>query len=496
MRFIAAALPLLLAASLSTAARADDGSLQAQAAAALRKAAEFFTTRVATEGGYLWRYSDDLAKREGEGKARDTVVWVQPPGTPSVGEALLDAHRATGDRYYLDAARRAGECLVRGQLRSGGWDYHIEFDPERRAGYAYRADPPAQDRKQRNTSTLDDDTTQAALRFLMRLDEATGLKDARIHEAAQAGLAALLAVQYPNGAWPQRFEGPPDAAAFPVRRAAYPESWSREFPGKDYKGFYTFNDNAMGDAIALLFEAARVYGEERYARAARRGGDFILLAQMPDPQPGWAQQYDADMHPAWARKFEPPSVTGGESQGVMRTLLALYAQTGEAKYLEPIPRAIAYYRKSALPDGRLARFYELKTNRPLYFTKTYALTYDDGDVPTHYAFKVGQDLDAIEREYDRLKGLKPEDLARMRDRKPSPPGKPSPRQIEDARRVLAALDDQGRWVEEGRLKYHGQDDPTRRVIDCQTFVKNVRVLCRLLAATSPRPPASPPGSAR
>ena len=40
---------------------------------------------------------------------------------------------------------------------------------------------------------------------------------------------------------------------------------------------------------------------------AERAGDFILAAQMPEPQPAWAQQYDAAMHPAWARKFEPAS---------------------------------------------------------------------------------------------------------------------------------------------------------------------------------------------
>ena len=52
-----------------------------------------------------------------------------------------------------------------------------------------------------------------------------------------------------------------------------------------------------------------------------------------------------------------------------------------------MPPALAYLKKSLLPDGRLARFYELKTNKPLYFTKTYELTYDDSDMPTHYSFK-------------------------------------------------------------------------------------------------------------
>ncbi len=65
----------------------------------------------------------------------------------------------------------------------------------------------------RNTSTLDDNTTQAALRLLMHVDEALEFKDSAIHEAAEYGLKSLVAAQYPNGAWPQRFSG---AAAMPT----------------------------------------------------------------------------------------------------------------------------------------------------------------------------------------------------------------------------------------------------------------------------------------
>jgi len=107
---------------LTTSVVADDAALRRQAAAGLKKACRFFDEVVSAEGGYLWRYSEDLAVREGEGKANATTVWVQPPGTPTVGTALLDAYKATGDDFHLDAARRTGHCLVRGQLRSGGWD--------------------------------------------------------------------------------------------------------------------------------------------------------------------------------------------------------------------------------------------------------------------------------------------------------------------------------------------------------------------------------------
>src|SRR4029077_9180464 len=105
----------------------------------------------------------------------------------------------------------------------------------------------------------------------------------------------------------------------------------------------------------------------RYRAAAERGGAFLILAQMPEPQPAWAQQYDRKMHPVWDRKFEPPAITGLESQDALETLLLLHRKTGDRKYLAPIPRALDYLKKSRLPDGRIARFYELKTNRPFYF---------------------------------------------------------------------------------------------------------------------------------
>ena len=124
-----------------------------------------------------------------------------------------------------------------------------------------------------------------------------------------------------------------------MRKADYPESWSRTYPAKTYRGYYTLNDDTISDVIETFLEAAEIYQEPRYRAAAIKGGEFFLLAQMPDPQPGWAQQYTKEMHPAWARKFEPPAITGGESQGVMQTLLLLARETGEDKFLKALPRA-------------------------------------------------------------------------------------------------------------------------------------------------------------
>lgn len=457
--------PIVIVLLLSVTVRA---ATPEEAARALRKAVGFFRESVAVEGGYVWKYSADLAKREGEGRATSTQIWVQPPGTPSIGEAFLVAYNATGDAYYLDVARETAQALVRGQLASGGWDYKVDFDPAKRKSYAYQSDGGT---GKFNTTTLDDNTTQSALTFLIHIDQALAKSDAAIHDAVVYALDKLRAAQYPNGAWPQRFVDAPDPAKYPVIKASYPESCSREWVTRDYKSDYTFNDSSISDTIELMLLAHDVYGGARYRDAALRGGDFILLAQMPDPQPGWAQQYDAEMHPVWARKFEPPAITGGEAQGVMRALIDLFDKTSEKRFLLPIPRALAYYKSSLLPDGRLARFYELQTNKPLYFTKDYKLTYSNDDMPTHYSFIVGSGLEGIQAEYVRAIAEGPK-RSTMRDEANVDPAK-----IDE---IIQALDPRGAWVESDKLDYHDDDDPTREIISSASFARNVHTLCNFI----------------
>jgi len=97
------------------------------------------------------------------------------------------------------------------------------------------------------------------------------------------------------------------------------------------------------------------------------------------------------MHPAWARKFEPPSVCSIESVGAMKTLIEIWLATGEEKYIATLPAVLKWFERSELKNekGTWSRFYELQTNKPLYCrAETYEITYDDADLPTHYGFKV------------------------------------------------------------------------------------------------------------
>ena len=149
---------------------------------------------------------------------------------------------------------------------------------------------------------------------------------------------------------------------------------------------------------------------EIYLNAYQTTGEFFILAQMPEPQPAWAQQYDVSMHPCWDRKMEPPAISGLESQYTIEVLLLLYRMTGQDRFLEPVPAAIDYLRRSLLPNGRLARFYELETNRPLYVTDEYELTYDSSNTPSHYGFEFDSRHDEFQVELGRLQREGPVNL--------------------------------------------------------------------------------------
>src|SRR3954469_15828096 len=89
----------LLLLLLPLAAFAQQPPTKKEASAALKKAVTFFRENVSAEGGYLWRYSEDLSLREGEEKATATMAWLQPPGTPAVGEAYLRVYERVKERY-------------------------------------------------------------------------------------------------------------------------------------------------------------------------------------------------------------------------------------------------------------------------------------------------------------------------------------------------------------------------------------------------------------
>lgn len=511
--------------------------------AALRNAAEFYVSKVANNGGYHYIYSSDL-KYGRSSKGGKGPTQISATTSASVGLGFLSAWEATNDSYYLEAARAAAYALIKGQMCTGGWDYNIELDPQKRNHYRYRVDvdclsevPDARN----NMTNLDNNNTQAVLRMLMHIDRALDFEDKKIHKAVCYALDSLIRAQYPNGAWPQRYDKFHDPNKFPVKPANYPKSWSRSWPGYIFYSHYTFNDDVIVNMIDVMLEAAMVYREPGYGVSAEKVGGFIILAQMPDPQPAWAQQYDVRMHPAWARSCEPPAITSRESLSVMKGLISLYRQTGKVKYLEPIPRALDYLKRSAwVRDGKLvmARFYELRTNRPLYITKGtriygprsaghisketglphhgYEVTYSDKNIINHYSLIIGAEgLDDIREEYERA--VKVGAVTSIQPDIPEDSSIP-PTASELAvkvRDVISSMDSRGAWTQMGNIGgsesliwimpakdllvrfgeklltlkedevlevYNGTEEPSRQIISSGTFAANIRLLSNYLAA--------------
>ncbi len=450
----------------------------AEVTAAMKRAATFYAGDVALEGGYVYYYSTDLTKRLGEGPATATEIWVQPPGTPAVGEAFLGAYAATADPFYLDAARKAGKALAYGQLESGGWRNSIDFDSAGPRIDQYRNGKG----KGKNFSTLDDDISQAALRFLIRLDAATSFSDAEIHGAVEYALPRLLAAQYANGAFPQGWTGPVEAR--PVVKATFPDyDWRIEGRIKDYWNEYTLNDGLAGTVADTLILAHQIYEEPVYFEALKKLGGFLLMAQLPEPQAGWAQQYGVTMFPIWARAFEPPAVSGRESGDAMLSLLKIAAASGDNSFAAPVVGGVKYLERSLLPDGQLARYYELGTNKPLYMQragKGYELTHDDSALPDHYGWKNPSQLSLIKDAYRALIAGRP--LAEVT----GPPAVA----VATVEKIIAALDAKGRWISthdggEKRLVGQPKFQQGEAYLSSAVFVENIEALSRYLTAAKP-----------
>jgi PelA/Pel-15E family pectate lyase len=374
-------------------------------AAAIKKAASFYRTHLSFAGGYASSWPRDRSTSGTSDRNSPSLIAIEPPGTPTVGLLMVEAYRCTKDKLYLQAAREVSQAILWTQLASGGWSTEHDYALPKASRWHYRRDLDAGDTERGNRSahsTLDDDKTQTALLFLLEmaaLDESKA--DTPLRSALEFGLDSLLAAQASSGGWPQGFDGPADPKA-PELTASIPKEWPRVWPDLPYTSYMTLNDGNLLSIVQVLDRAHQLDPQSRYLSALKKLGDFQISAQCPPPQPGWAQQYNAKMEPAWARKFEPPCVSGLETFLGIRTLHEIWVITGDDKYLKPIPSALEWLEKSKLPDGQYARFYELGTNKPLYFTKDkYELTFDDTNLPTHYGFK----LDDLQQDIDKFKEL-------------------------------------------------------------------------------------------
>ena len=389
--------------------------------ATMRRATQFMVEKVSYRGGYLWNYLPDMSRRWGEMEARETMIWLQPPGTSSMGHVFLDAYHATGDEYYYKAAEQVASALIWGQHPSGGWNYVVDFAGDRslRDWYATvgkNAWRLEEFQHYYGNATFDDQSSTDAAIFLLRLYFEK--LDSRYKPPVDRAIAFVLNSQYPLGAWPQRY---------PI---------SQEFSKKglaDYSSYYTFNDDVSWENISFLLLCYQMLGEQRLLDPINRAMNFFLLSQQGQPSPGWALQYTLDLKPAAARTYEPLALATHTSASNIDHLLTFYEYTGDTRYLARVPEALDWLDKVKLarPDanGRTHPTYiEIGTNRAMYVHRRgsnvvngeYFIDYDPSRPIGHYGQARKLDVAGLRKRYEALLKADPKELAKKSPLTPGP----------------------------------------------------------------------------
>jgi PelA/Pel-15E family pectate lyase len=428
-RLLLAVASVSIAAAAATAQPAATAPTRQQALDTMKRATTFMVETVSTHGGYVWAYLPDRSRRWGEMEAYDTMIWIQPPGTASMGHVFLDAFHATGDEYYYRAAEQVAGALIWGQHPSGGWNYIVDFAGDRslRRWYAtigrngWRLE---EFQHYYGNATFDDVGTIESAKFLLRLY--IEKRDPKYRPAVERAIDFVIDSQYPIGAWPQRF---------PLRH-----DFSHH--GKpDYTSFLTFNDDVAEQNIDFLLMCYQVLGDPRVLDPVVRGMNAFLVTHVGAPQAGWSLQYTPDLKPVGARTYEPDSLHTGTTANNIELLMKFYRLTGETKFLARVPEALDWLDAVKLPaalavSGRThPTFVELGTNRPLYVHRRgsnvvngeYYVDYDPAKTLAHYGGFLSIDVAALRKEYESLRTMTPEQAAGDSPLRPGAGLRPLPR---------------------------------------------------------------------
>jgi PelA/Pel-15E family pectate lyase len=224
---------------------------------------------------------------------------------------------------------------------------------------------PYAGRRDKLKGTFDNKATTGELRLLGRAFQIT--RDDACHDAFLKGFDNILKAQYPNGGWPQTFP-----------------------PGKGYPRHITFNDGSMVRLLELLrdsqgYDLLDDTRKRKATDAFDRGIACILKCQVIiDGKPTvWCAQHDeVTFAPAKARAYELPSLSGGESAGILHFLMSLEKPSPEV--IRAVKAGVAWYDAAKLTGVRFdrsaggrvvsdpsakpmwARFYDLETGKPFF----------------------------------------------------------------------------------------------------------------------------------
>ena len=440
---------------------AQNKKLVQEAEETMLRATRFMFEKASTNGGYVWYYLPDFSRKWGEMEAYQTMIWLQHPGTVSMGHLFLDAYRTTRNEYYYQAAARAANAIVWGQSHEGGWNYMIDFAGDRSLKQWYNTIGKNGWRLEEfhhyyGNSTFDDDITFDAARFLLRMY--LEKLDPAYKPALDKAIDFIIQSQYPIGGWPQRF---------PLKYDFNKDGHA------DYTSYYTFNDDVIWENIHFLIQCYQVLGDERFLDPIRRGMNFYLTSQ--DACGAWGFQMNLNMETAGARTYEPAAFMPAPTFTNAMLLLKFYQYTGDRKFLVHVPDAIKWLEATQLPVSEMEggrthpTFVEIGTNKALYVHRKgsnvkYGYYYTDYNIDHllgHYNGRRHVPVAELKEAYSKISKLSPEEATKDSPIKPEQfSGAGIPQSFYDLNRdaigtvpkeqelkeIMQALDKEGRWL--------------------------------------------------
>lgn len=279
------------------------------------------------------------------------------------------------------------EKMMLYQLPVGGWGKQLEDKSV--VDYSLPVDKNLL-RKIKSTgddhATIDNNATSREINALMKAYSET--KNPDYLKAAEKGIHYLLTMQYENGGFPQYY------------------------PNKGlYRKQITFNDNAMINALTVLYNTAEGKNDfiavdqklkEQSKKAVKKGIECILKAQvLQNGKPTiWADQYnEITLQPDKARAFEPVSLATAESVGIVRFLMW---QPVTPDIERSVKSAVKWFTENDIEgysynvvkrNGKTvrvlaedknsvvwARFYDIHDNRPLFGDRDGSVKYNYNEV--------------------------------------------------------------------------------------------------------------------
>ncbi len=273
------------------------------------------------QGRMLIQYDDVISNDKSRGSAL-LACW------------LLYGYELFNDHYYLDMARKCADFFVAAQTPEGGWNYLYKVTVNN-VTYAELPEFKFQDSAQCHPLYL--------MGYIYRL---TG--DKKYYDAMMKSGEFHLTAQNPDGSWSHHYS---------IERKRGETARSLPQGGE-------INDLAMNDAIDVMVLMYHFTKDRRYIDALKRAGDWMLKSQLKGAVNGWAQQYNNQTIPAWARNFEPPALSHSATDDACKALAELYCLSGDKRYLDAIVESSEWFAK-AFPDQKMYAYYDHTNGRPI-----------------------------------------------------------------------------------------------------------------------------------